>query len=92
MLLLFSDRAELRIGVPASTEGYACASGNYNPIRVSQTFASCANFSRTVTHEIFSSAAARARIETWAVENKIAKVRYFFPNFVGMMRNDNTKI
>jgi len=58
---------ELLIRDPARNEGYArCVSGDCNPIQVSGTFSSNANLAGTMTHGMFSSAAVRSLVETWA--------------------------
>ncbi|PUU81782.1 fatty acid synthase beta subunit dehydratase [Tuber borchii] len=78
-------KTELLIRAPASNEGYARVSGDYNPIHVSRTFSSYANLAGTITHGMFSSAAVRSLVETWAAENNIARVRSFSCSFVGMV-------
>ena len=78
-------KTELLIRAPASNEGYARVSGDFNPIHVSKTFSSYANLAGTITHGMFSSAAVRSLVETWAAENNIARVRSFSCSFVGMV-------
>ncbi|KAI5848125.1 acyl transferase domain-containing protein [Tricharina praecox] len=85
-------KTELVIRAPSSNEGYARVSGDYNPIHVSRTFASYANLKGTITHGMFSSAAVRSLVETWAAENNIGRVRSFTCSFVGMvLPNDDVK-
>jgi fatty acid synthase subunit beta len=85
-------KTELVIRAPSSNEGYARVSGDYNPIHVSRTFASYANLKGTITHGMFSSAAVRSLVETWAAENNIGRVRSFSCSFVGMvLPNDDVQ-
>ncbi|RPB00290.1 hypothetical protein L873DRAFT_1900896 [Choiromyces venosus 120613-1] len=84
-------KTELRIRAPASKEGDSRVSGDYNLIHVSQTISSYANLAGTITHRMFSSAAVRSLVETWAAENS-ARVRSFSSNFVGIvLLNDDIK-
>ena len=87
-----NGKTELVIRAPSSNEGYARVSGDYNPIHVSATFANYANLKGTITHGMFSSAAVRSLVETWAAENNIGRVRSFSCSFVGMvLPNDDVK-
>jgi fatty acid synthase subunit beta len=70
---------------PSSNEPYANVSGDYNPIHVSRVFAQYVNLPGTITHGMYSSAAVRSFVETWAAENKIHRVRAFSCSFVGMV-------
>ena len=56
----------LELRAPASNETYARVSGDYNPIHVSRVFSSYANLPGTITHGMYSSAAVRSFVETWA--------------------------
>ncbi|KAH8145050.1 uncharacterized protein LAJ45_10961 [Morchella importuna] len=76
---------QLIIRAPASNEAYARVSGDFNPIHVSRTFSKYANLKGTITHGMFSSAAVRSLVETWAAENNIGRVRSFSCSFVGMV-------
>ncbi|KAL7270274.1 beta subunit of fatty acid synthetase [Rhizina undulata] len=78
-------KTQLVIRAPASNEGYARVSGDYNPIHVSRTFSKYANLKGTITHGMFTSAAVRSLVETWAAENNIGRVRSFSCSFVGMV-------
>ncbi|KAK9387219.1 acyl transferase domain-containing protein [Lipomyces mesembrius] len=81
---------ELVYRAPASNEGYARVSGDYNPIHVSRVFAEYANLRGNITHGMYSSAAVRSLVETWAAENHVARVRGFNCSFVGMvLPNEN---
>ena len=78
----------LDLKAPSSGENYAQASGDYNPIHVSRVFSSYANLPGTITHGMYSSAAVRSLVETWAAENHIGRVRSFKATFVGMVLPD----
>ncbi|KAK9477444.1 acyl transferase domain-containing protein [Lipomyces japonicus] len=81
---------ELINRAPASNEVYARVSGDYNPIHVSRIFSAYANLKGNITHGMYSSAAVRSLVETWAAENHINRVRAYNCSFVGMvLPNDN---
>jgi fatty acid synthase subunit beta len=68
-------------------------SGDYNPIHVSRVSASYANLPGTITHGMYSSAAVRSLVETWAAENNIGWVRSFHASLVGMvLPNDDIQV
>ena len=88
-----SGKTPLIIRAPASNDTYARVSGDYNPIHVSRVFASYANLPGTITHGMYSSAAVRSLVETWAAENNIGRVRSFHASFVGMvLPNDDIEV
>ena len=88
-----SGRTPLSLKAPASNETYARVSGDYNPIHVSRIFASYANLPGTITHGMYSSAAVRSLVETWAAENNIGRVRSFHATLVGMvLPNDDLDV
>ncbi|KAH3899970.1 probable Fatty acid synthase subunit beta [Saccharomycodes ludwigii] len=70
---------------PSTNEPYARVSGDLNPIHVSRHFASYAGLPGTITHGMYSSAAIRALVETWAADNVSSRVRAFKCDFVGMV-------
>lgn len=80
-----SGKTALELRAPASNETYARVSGDYNPIHVSRVFSSYANLPGTITHGMYSSAAVRSLVETWAAENNIGRVRGFHASLVGMV-------
>jgi fatty acid synthase subunit beta len=82
-------KTPLSLKAPASNENYARVSGDYNPIHVSRVFASYANLPGTITHGMYSSAAVRSLVETWAAENNIGRVRSYHVNLVGMVLPDD---
>ncbi|CCU77620.1 fatty acid synthase [Blumeria hordei DH14] len=80
-----SGKTPLKIRAPASNETYARVSGDYNPIHVSRIFSSYAGLPGTITHGMYSSAAVRSLVETWAAENHIGRVRSFHASLTGMV-------
>ncbi|EEH21369.2 hypothetical protein PABG_03585 [Paracoccidioides brasiliensis Pb03] len=80
-----SGKTPLNLRAPASNETYARVSGDYNPIHVSRVFSSYANLPGTITHGMYTSAAVRSLVETWAAENNIGRVRSFHASLVGMV-------
>ena len=80
-----SGATPLRLRAPASNETYARVSGDYNPIHVARAFAGYAGLPGTITHGMYSSAAVRGLVETWAAENKVGRVRSFHCSLVGMV-------
>jgi fatty acid synthase subunit beta len=82
-------KTPLSLKAPASNENYARVSGDYNPIHVSRVFASYANLPGTITHGMYSSAAVRSLVETWAAENNVGRVRSYHVSLVGMVLPDD---
>ncbi|SCW01843.1 LAFE_0E08482g1_1 [Lachancea fermentati] len=70
---------------PGTNEPYGRISGDLNPIHVSRHFADYANLPGTITHGMYSSAAVRALVETWAADNVSSRVRAYNCQFVGMV-------
>ena len=88
-----SGKTPLAFRAPSSNETYAKVSGDFNPIHVSRVFASYANLPGTITHGMYSSAAVRSLVETWAAENNVGRVRSFDCKMVGMvLPNDDIEI
>ncbi|KAL8382560.1 hypothetical protein RB595_006371 [Gaeumannomyces hyphopodioides] len=88
-----SGKTPLELRAPASNETYARVSGDYNPIHVSRIFANYANLPGTITHGMYSSAAVRSLVETWAAENNVGRVRSFHASLVGMvLPNDGLQV
>ncbi|KAI1261032.1 fatty acid synthase beta subunit dehydratase [Xylariaceae sp. FL1019] len=88
-----SGKTPLLLKAPASNETYARVSGDYNPIHVSRVFSSYANLPGTITHGMYSSAAVRSLVETWAAENNVGRVRSFHASLVGMvLPNDDIEV
>ncbi|PNS15891.1 Fatty acid synthase subunit beta [Sphaceloma murrayae] len=84
-----SGKSPLELKAPASNENYAKVSGDYNPIHVSRVFSKYANLPGTITHGMYSSAAVRSLVETWAAENNVGRVRSFHVSLVGMVLPDD---
>ena len=88
-----SGKTPLVLRAPSSNETYARVSGDFNPIHVSRVFSSYANLPGTITHGMYSSAAVRSLVETWAAENHIGRVRSFHCSLVGMvLPNDDIEV
>ncbi|CAL3968003.1 unnamed protein product [Diplocarpon coronariae] len=88
-----SGKTPLLLRAPASNETYARVSGDYNPIHVSRVFSSYANLPGTITHGMYSSAAVRSLVETWAAENNVGRVRSFHASLTGMvLPNDDIEV
>ncbi|KAI9721034.1 MAG: beta subunit of fatty acid synthetase [Candelaria pacifica] len=88
-----NGKTSLVLRAPASNETYARVSGDYNPIHVSRVFSSYANLPGTITHGMYSSAAVRSLVETWAAENNVGRVRSFHCSLVGMvLPNDDIQV
>lgn len=88
-----NGKTPLQLRAPASNETYARVSGDFNPIHVSRVFASYANLPGTITHGMYSSAAVRSLVETWAAENHVGRVRSFHASLVGMvLPNDDIEV
>ncbi|TVY91745.1 Fatty acid synthase subunit beta [Lachnellula willkommii] len=88
-----NGKTPLLLRAPASNEPYARVSGDYNPIHVSRVFAGYANLPGTITHGMYSSAAVRSLVETWAAENNVGRVRSFHASLTGMvLPNDDIEV
>lgn len=85
-----NGKTPLVLKAPASNETYARVSGDYNPIHVSRVFSKYANLPGTITHGMYSSAAVRSLVETWAAENNVGRVRSYHASLVGMVLPDDT--
>jgi len=90
---LSGKKTPLQLRAPAGNETYARVSGDYNPIHVSRVFSSYADLPGTITHGMYSSAAVRSLVETWAAENNIGRVRSFHASLTGMvLPNDDIQV
>ncbi|KAI9886837.1 MAG: beta subunit of fatty acid synthetase [Watsoniomyces obsoletus] len=88
-----SGKTSLVLRAPSTNETYARVSGDYNPIHVSRVFSSYANLPGTITHGMYSSAAVRSLVETWAADNNAGRVRSFHCSLVGMvLPNDEIEV
>ncbi len=80
-----NGKTALVLRAPSSNETYARVSGDYNPIHVSRVFSSYAGLPGTITHGMYTSAAVRSFVETWAADNNVGRVRSFHCSLVGMV-------
>lgn len=88
-----NGKTPLLLKAPASNETYARVSGDYNPIHVSRVFANYAALPGTITHGMYSSAAVRSLVETWASDNNVGRVRSFHASLTGMvLPNDDIEV
>lgn len=80
-----NGKTPLILKAPSSNENYARVSGDYNPIHVSRVFSKYAKLPGTITHGMYTSAAVRSLVETWAADNNVGRVRSFHASLVGMV-------
>ena len=71
---------------PASNKAYAHESKDFNPIHVSNVFASYAGLPGPITHGMHTSAIVRGLCETWGAEGKAGAMRSFDASFCGMVK------
>lgn len=79
------DQESLRFTSPATNSAYARASGDFNPIHVSEPFSKYANLPGTITHGMFTSAAVRQLVEKAAGANEKVRMRSYKCSFVDMV-------
>ncbi|EFY90992.1 fatty acid synthase subunit beta dehydratase [Metarhizium acridum CQMa 102] len=79
------DQGSLRFTSPATNHDYACASGDFNPIHVSEPFSKYAKLPGTITHGMYTSAAVRRLVEKAAGANKNVRMRSYKCTFVDMV-------
>jgi fatty acid synthase subunit beta len=82
--------ATLETKAPGTNEPYAVVSGDFNPIHVSRVFSKYANLPGTITHGMYSSAAVRGLVESWAANSVSSRVRAFSVQFIGMVLPNDT--
>ena len=70
---------------PRSNEPYGRVSGDFNPIHVSEMFASYANLPGTVTHGMYTSAAVRRIVENWMAAGETRRFSRWSASFTGML-------
>ena len=70
---------------PRSNELYGRASGDYNPIHVSELFATYANLPGMVTHGMYTSAIVRNMTEKWMAGGDARRFKRWEASFVGMV-------
>ena len=88
-----NDTSDLSFQAPASNEQYAHVSGDFNPIHVSQVFASYVGLEGTITQGMYTSALVRGFVETWAADNDVGRVKSFDCSFEDMvLPNDHLNV
>ena len=70
---------------PRSNEYYGRVSGDFNPIHVSEMFASYANLPGTVTHGMYTSAVVRSIVENWMAAGETRRFKRWSASFTGML-------
>ncbi len=73
------------ITTSSSNQMYSDVSGDHNPIHTCGTIADLAGLPGTITHGMWTSAAVRALVETFAAENQPLRVRLYDVAFEGMV-------
>ncbi|RMZ69319.1 Fatty acid synthase subunit beta [Pyrenophora seminiperda CCB06] len=84
------EKNSLSITTPLDNNAYARASGDYNPIHVSQTVARYANLPGPITHGMYTSAAVRQVVEKAAGCNDRVHMRSYKASFVNMVLPNST--
>jgi fatty acid synthase subunit beta len=82
-------KSSLSITTPSNNRAYAQASGDFNPIHVSQIIARYANLPGPITHGMYTSAAVRQIIEKAAGCSHQVHMRSYEASFVNMVLPDN---
>ncbi|ORX65028.1 hypothetical protein BCR32DRAFT_212224 [Anaeromyces robustus] len=70
---------------PNTNEDYSLASGDVNPIHTNYYFANLADLDVPITHGMWTSAATRRYVETYAADNDAERVVSYRVNFIGMV-------
>ncbi|KAK9765666.1 fatty acid synthase alpha subunit Lsd1 [Basidiobolus ranarum] len=70
---------------PPTNEGYSQASEDVNPIHTNVYFADLAELPGPITHGMWTSAATRRFVETFAANNVHSRIRGYEVQFVGMV-------
>ncbi|ORX46933.1 hypothetical protein BCR36DRAFT_99854 [Piromyces finnis] len=70
---------------PNTNEDYSLASGDVNPIHTNFYFANLADLDVPITHGMWTSAATRRYVETYAADNCAERVVSYKVNFIGMV-------
>ena len=79
------DPESLTIVAPASNSAYSEASGDRNPIHMSEIFSGLAGLPGTITHGMYTSAVVRGVLEERVAESHLERFRSFKCSFVGMV-------
>ncbi|EDU42149.1 fatty acid synthase subunit beta dehydratase [Pyrenophora tritici-repentis Pt-1C-BFP] len=78
-------KSSLSVSTPLDNHAYARASGDFNPIHVSQTVARYANLPGPITHGMYTSAAVRQVVEKAAGCSNKVHMRSYKASFVNMV-------
>ncbi|KAG9378266.1 Fatty acid synthase beta protein [Pyrenophora tritici-repentis] len=79
------EKLSLSVSTPLDNHAYARASGDFNPIHVSQTVARYANLPGPITHGMYTSAAVRQVVEKAAGCSNKVHMRSYKASFVNMV-------
>jgi fatty acid synthase subunit beta len=82
---LITDPSSAVFKTPATNEPYSKISGDFNPIHINPYFSDFASLPGTITHGMWSSAAARKYIESAVADNHPERVVSYQVGFVGMV-------
>ncbi|WRT68297.1 uncharacterized protein IL334_005273 [Kwoniella shivajii] len=82
---LIEDPESAIFTTPATNEPYSKISGDFNPIHVNPYFSDLASLPGTITHGMWSSAAARKYLESVVADNHPERVVSYEVGFVGMV-------
>lgn len=83
--LLQESERKLAITTRSTNQTYSDISGDRNPIHTNSFFADLAGLPGTITHGMWTSAAVRALVETYAGDNQPLRVTEYQVSFVGMV-------
>ncbi|OCL12674.1 putative fatty acid synthase beta subunit [Glonium stellatum] len=75
------DPESLKFTAPRNNELYGRISGDYNPIHVSDIFATYANLPGTITHGMYTSAVVRRMAEMWVAEGDASRFKRYNASF-----------
>ncbi|RDW67213.1 Fatty acid synthase subunit beta [Aspergillus mulundensis] len=81
---------DLHVTVPDHAEQYAAASGDCNPIHVSELFAAYAGHDSRVTHGMFTSGFVRALVESHVAQGDPSRMRTWSCSFDGKVSPGDT--
>ncbi|WWD18974.1 hypothetical protein CI109_103431 [Kwoniella shandongensis] len=82
---LIEDPTSAVFTTPSTNEPYSKISGDFNPIHINPYFSDLASLPGTITHGMWSSAAARKYLETVVADNHPERVMSYEVGFVGMV-------
>ncbi|KAL4902745.1 hypothetical protein BDW74DRAFT_169333 [Aspergillus multicolor] len=81
---------DLQVTVPDNAEPYAAASGDCNPIHLSELFAAYAGHETRVTHGMFTSGFVRALVESHVAQSDPTRMRSWSCSFTGKVSPGDT--